>query len=124
MIKRRKEYVTEVIQQMRGGEGEFVIEHLVDKAVLGMSGRLFAKGTLKSGHSVGWHCHETDMEICHILNGVATVYDNDETPHELKAGDTHVCLPGQRHSIVNRGTETLEYLAVVLYPDGSKIDNK
>ena len=118
MIRRKEECPQEIMVRMKAGNGEFRVEHLVGKEVLGTAGRLFAKGILKPGHSVGWHVHDkTEMEVCYILSGMATILDDGSNPVKLLPGDTHVCLPGSGHSIVNEETEDLEYLAVVLFPE-------
>lgn len=117
MIIKKSEYPRETIIAMKCGKGEFQIEHLTERTLLGAAGRLFARGTLKPGHSVGWHQHEDDMEICYFLQGTATVYDNNRMPCQINPGDTHVCKQGQSHSIENNGNDDLVYLAAVIYPE-------
>lgn len=34
---------------------------------------------------------------------------------EVNAGDVHIVHPGENHSVINNGTEDLEYIALILY---------
>lgn len=116
MISRKDSCRQEIVKEMKGGIGEFQITHLVDGKLLGNAGRLFARGMLEPGCSVGWHVHEEDMEICYFLSGSGTVMEHDRREIDVEAGDVQICLPGEGHGIRNRGTTPLVYLAVVLNP--------
>ena len=54
------------------------------------------------------------MEVCYVLSGSGLVEDAQAGCTRLTPGDTHICLPGDTHKIVNDGTVPLVYLAVVL----------
>ena len=56
------------------------------------------------------------MEVCCVLSGSVLVEDAQAGCTRLTPGDTHICLPGDTHKIVNDGTVPLVYLAVVLNP--------
>lgn len=56
------------------------------------------------------------MEVCYVLFGSGLVEDAQAGCTRLTPGDTHICLPGDAHKIVNDGTVPLVYLAVVLNP--------
>jgi len=120
MIIKNGEYLVEIIKNMKGGIGEFYIEHLVDEKMLGNAGRLFARGTLQPGHSVGWHIHAEDMELCYILKGTGIIIDNDKKQYNITQGDMHICLPGDGHEIINNNDRPLVYMAIVLYPNCNK----
>lgn len=62
------------------------------------------------------HTHTTNMEVCYVLSGSGLVEDAQAGCTRLTPGDTHICLPGDTHKIVNDGTVPLVYLAVVLNP--------
>ena len=98
-----------------GGSGRFVVEHLLRPEELGNHGRLFARGTLAPGHSVGYHVHEGDMELCWFLSGRGEVVEADGCPVPVGPGDCNFVPAGSGHAIRNTGTEDLVYLAVVLY---------
>ena len=107
-----------VVPHMKGGEGEMIQEHLVSQEDLGKAGRLFARGILKPGHSVGMHFHDIDMEICYFLSGTGVVIEND-TEIPVGPGDVNLVRPGEGHEIRNTSaSEDLVYMAVVLYPNG------
>jgi mannose-6-phosphate isomerase-like protein (cupin superfamily) len=118
MIRKRGSYPIEVIEKMRGGNGRFQVEHILSREELGRAGRMFALGTLKSGHSVGMHCHEDDMEVCCFVSGSGVVVEQDGTRQPVGPGDTNFVPRGASHEIVNTGDEELVYLACVLYPGG------
>ena len=58
------------------------------------------------GSSVGYHTHETDMEIVYVLQGTATVR-MDSTTLVYTPGMVHYCPKGFSHSISNLGEEDL-----------------
>ena len=118
MISKADEYRREIIQNMKGGVGQFEIDHLVEKQYLEGAGSLFARGTLAPGHSVGWHVHADTVEICYVLSGSGIAVEDDGTRHDISVGDTQVCRSGCGHEIINNGDEPLSYLAVVLYAKG------
>ena len=62
------------------------------------------------------HTHIANMEVCYILSGSGLVEDAQAGRTRLNPGDTHICLPGDAHKILNDGTVPLVYLAVVLNP--------
>lgn len=62
------------------------------------------------------HTHTANMEVCYILSGSGLVEDAQAGRTRLNPGDTHICLPSDAHKILNDGTVSLVYLAVVLNP--------
>ena len=114
MIRRKNETETEVRKNMRDGDGQVEITKFVSSAELYEKGRLFAKLTLEPGCSIGYHTHEADSEIFYILKGEAVYSDNGKEV-TVSAGDVTVTPKGEGHSIANRGTETVEVIAVIVY---------
>ncbi|MBP3446752.1 MAG: cupin domain-containing protein [Clostridia bacterium] len=114
MIRRNDEYKIDVREQMRGGNGTVKIENFVSAAEMNDKGRLLGKIILEPGSSIGYHIHEHDAEIFHIIKGIAQYTDGDKTV-TVNAGDTMVCPTGTGHSIANEGDETVELIAVIVY---------
>lgn len=99
-----------------GGAGEFGVETILTREQLGRAGRLFVRGTLRPGHSVGMHRHEGDTEICYFLSGRGVVREEDGTEYAVYPGDVNVTPSGHAHEILNREeNEDLVYLAIVLF---------
>lgn len=112
MIKRSNEMAVDIKVNMRGGEGQAVIKHLYSKDELKGNSRLCARITLEPGHSIGEHAHNSEEEIYYILKGEATVIDNGE-PVIVGPGDAVMTRDGASHAIVNSGSETCEFMAII-----------
>lgn len=95
-----------VAANFKGGEGEYVSRRFVDENNKIMFGRL------EPGSSIGYHSHDTDSEIMYFLEGEATVL-TDEGEEKLLPGQAHYCPKGRSHSLINRGSEPLVFVAVV-----------
>jgi len=114
MVKRKGSYTVQKNENMRGGDGIVVIEHLLTGEELYEKGRLYAKITLEPGCSIGHHVHEGEMESYHIICGEAKVSDNGEIV-TVNAGDTVLTVCGEGHLIKNIGNTALEFIALILY---------
>ena len=100
---------------MRGGDGTVQITNFINSSEeLNDKGRLYSHMTLTPGTGIGYHVHETDSELFYILKGKAEYSDNG-TIVELVPGDVAICPAGTGHSIANKGEETLELVALILY---------
>lgn len=99
---------------MRGGNGEVTLgfsvgpENPVENSIFS----LVATINLDPGSSVGYHVHEDDEELYHILAGNG-LYNDNGTEIEVKRGDAMICRKGEGHSITNTGKEPMIFLAVV-----------
>ncbi len=113
MIYLNQELETEIRPGMRGGSGEVTITHLADEADLCEKGRLFAILDLKPHCGIGWHVHENDTEIFHVLEGSAE-YNDDGKISILHKGDTAVCPVGSGHAVCNKGESACRILALIL----------
>ena len=113
MIKNLDSLQVTVNENMRGGDGEVLIRHISDKDEMHGKCRLYAHILLKKGCSVGYHVHENESELYHILTGTGRYDDNGET-RDVHPGDTTVTAPGQGHSIVNTGEEDLTMMALII----------
>ncbi len=107
-----KDYLKEVRHEMRGGEGDVVIEH-IQKEGLPEKCRLMSKITLEPGCSIGHHVHNSETEYYIITKGEAVV-DDDGTDVPCKAGDVIITPDGYGHSIRNSGSVTMEMIAVII----------
>lgn len=105
----------EIIHNMKGGKGDFHIEHLIDQEKLGKAGNMIARTWLKSGDSVGKHIHEDTIELCYFLAGEGMVIE-DGMESVVHGGDVNYVPMGASHEIVNTGQEDLVYIAMVLKP--------
>jgi mannose-6-phosphate isomerase-like protein (cupin superfamily) len=114
MITRHADLKVDVQKEFRGGKGSVTMEHFMDQATSGGTGRLFAKFTLPPGASIGLHKHEGDCEVYYILGGKALVNDDGETA-EVGPGDVTFCPDGGSHSIENIGESDLTYMAAILF---------
>lgn len=113
MIKRKEDMNTVVNENMRGGDGSVKITHVLSRDEYKGNSRLIGVITLEPGCSIGAHVHENEEEVFYIMEGTATYLDNGETV-TLNAGDSCVCLGGEKHSIANRTDSTLKIFAVIL----------
>ena len=99
---------------MRGGDGRAVVTDILEKGEYRGHARLIGKILLEPGCSIGTHVHENEEEVFYIMEGTA-VYDDDGKEEILNAGDSCVCLGGQKHSIANRSeNDRLVVFAVIL----------
>ena len=114
MIKRKGSYDVQRNENMRGGDGIVIIEHLLTPDELYEKGRLYAKLILEPGCSVGHHVHDGEMESYYIISGEAEIDDNGEYV-TVSSGDTVLTKSGEGHSVKNVGSGTLEIIAQILY---------
>ena len=114
MVRRSSERKIET-KKMFGGEGEVVLQHILNGAEeMYGKGRVFAHTVLAPGCEIGWHIHHGDGETYYILRGRGEYSDNG-TLVTVGAGDVTYVGDGEGHSLKNTGTETLEAIALILY---------
>jgi len=114
MVKRKGSYTIQKNENMRGGDGVVVIEHLLSQSELYEKGRLYAKIILEPGCSIGHHVHEGEMESYYVVCGEAEVSDNGEVT-TIYPGDSVLTPSGEGHSVKNVGDTTLELIALILF---------
>ena len=114
MFIKKEDCIYETIKNMKNGDGEFQLQHIASKENLFNHGRLFAKGTLPPGSSVGLHEHVADVEICYFLEGEGLLIDDNKT-YQVKTGDVNIVYGGKSHEIINNGNKDLVYIVLVLY---------
>lgn len=113
MIKRNSDMKKEIKSQMRGGSGDVELCHILEQKDLKGRCRLVAKITLNEGCSIGVHRHDNEEEIYYIIEGTASITDND-TVGKLYVGDALLTGDGSSHSIANNEKDPLVLLAVIL----------
>ncbi|MBE6368857.1 MAG: cupin domain-containing protein [Lentisphaerae bacterium] len=114
MIRKANECVSEVRENMRGGEKSVKITHFFDeKNELNSPARLCARLELEPGASIGFHQHEKEEEIFVVLSGRAVIDDNG-TEVEVAPGDAILTGNGAGHAVKSLGPETLQLMAIIV----------
>lgn len=94
------------LTDFKGGQGNTIAKMHTDELGKIMLGRL------EPGAFIGLHTHETSSEIIYIISGEANYIFDDKT-ETARAGQCHYCPKGHAHSMINKGTEEVVFLAVV-----------
>lgn len=115
MIKRAEQMLTEIRQNMRGGDGQVEITHLLSPGEYRGQARLIARLTLGRGCSIGYHDHQLEEELFYCISGEGLLCESDGLPDQpLYPGDAAITLSGQGHVICNNRDEPLVLLAIIL----------
>ena len=113
MIKYNRDMTTIQNTNMRGGVGTYDSQLLFGADECAKT-KLFAINTMPPHTSIGVHPHNEEGEAYIILQGTATVYE-DDVRYTLKPGDAEYCTGGHTHGIGNdTDDETLVYLAIII----------
>lgn len=113
MIRNDGSYPRETRENMRGGNGSVLIEYLCTKEELNSATRLCARLTLEPGCSIGFHVHDDEEEVFHIISGKGTVNDAG-ADRAIQAGDTILTGNGAGHAIAANEDSTLVLLALIV----------
>lgn len=105
---------TEVVLHMMGGKGHIVKNTLLTEDQMNSKNRIFAEMTLEPDCSLGYHVHHGDAEAYYILSGEGE-YDDNGVIRTVKAGDVTYTPDGKGHSLENKGSENLVFIALVIY---------
>ena len=119
MFKRSHELKKDVHTDFRGGKGKVFMYHYLDEQGANGAGRVFCRGVLPPGSSIGVHKHTGEHEVYFFLSGKGRVHDNGVWL-EVGPGDMQHCLDGQEHGLENNSNEDLEYIANVFYTEQKK----
>ncbi len=113
----------EKFANMKGGNGEVLIESFIGESEFNGMGRLFAKVTLPKGSSIGYHVHEGDFETYYFLTGKGKYVagkGDERVESVIGPGDVTHTPEGEGHSVENIGDEDLTYIALVLFSEQRK----
>ena len=113
MIKKKSELKQVINENMRGGDGSIIITHLANTDEMYNKSRLFATLVIKPGCSIGYHIHEGESEVFHIISGTASYNDNGNDV-KLTPGDVTLIPEGHGHSIANNGETDLILTALII----------
>ena len=105
---------TEVVPHMMGGKGHIVKNTLLTEDQMNSKNRIFAEMTLEPDCSLGYHVHHGDAEAYYILSGEGE-YDDNGVIRTVKTGDVTYTPDGKGHSLENKGSENLVFIALVIY---------
>ena len=111
MITYQNQQDHSVREFMRGGKKQVEITKL--SAQLPERMRVFNVMTLIPGASIGYHVHENETELFYFLEGNGRVQD-DDTFHDISAGDAMATFSGHGHSVENTGETNLVILAAIV----------
>lgn len=95
-----------VIPNFKGGQKEMQAQMYWDGTTR------ILHGVLIPGASIGEHRHEGNCEILFVVKGCGTIID-DGVSSPISAGQCTFCPEGHSHSLVNSGSEDLEFYAAV-----------
>lgn len=101
------------VEKANGGAGFILKEVLLSPAEMGAHCGLFGKVTIKPGCELGYHEHHQETETYYILKGTG-IYDDNGIEIEVSAGDVVFCEDGNGHGLKNKGTEDVEFVAMIL----------
>ena len=87
---------------------------LVDKAFCGAFEMVH--GTIDPGCGAERHRHETEAQVCYVLDGVMEVTFDDDPPVQCGPGAVVEIPPKVDHLIVNRGDTPLQLLVLYSSP--------
>lgn len=114
MIRRSEEKRVET-KKMFNGEGEAVLQHILNGAPeMYDKGRVFSHLLLRPGCEVGWHIHHGDGETYYLLKGRG-LYNDNGTEVEVGQGDVTFVDAEEGHALKNIGDEDLEAIALILF---------
>ena len=107
-------------ENVKGGTGVVLFDHLLEKDQMGGMCGLYAKVTLRPGSSIGYHTHEGDSESYYVLSGEGTYINNNKEEVHIMQGDVTFTADGEGHSIINTGKENLVFVALIINNEKEK----
>lgn len=103
----------DVHYNLHGGEGEVIIEHLLDGEQMAGKCGLYARVTIPVGSSLGFHPHHGESETYYILSGLGE-YSDGTSKRIVRPGDVTFTPDGGGHGLVNIGGEALVFMALII----------
>ena len=77
MITTASEHQVDKVEQMAGGKGHVIIEHLLGEKELDGKCGLYAKVTIEPNCTLGFHEHHGETETYYILSGEGSYNDGE-----------------------------------------------
>ncbi len=116
MITKNGTHLEVEINQLFKGDGTVVFKHLLDKEEFKDTGRLFSITTIPAKCSIGYHVHENESEVYHVISGEG-IYSDNGNEVRVTVGDTTYCSSGQGHGIKNETDQDLVVVALIIFND-------
>lgn len=105
----------EKIENMCGGKGHVIIEHILGEKELNGKCGLYAKVTIEPGCTLGYHEHHGESETYFILSGEGNYNDNG-TIRQVKQGEVTYTGNGFGHALDNTSdSEDLVFMALIIF---------
>ena len=112
MLNRANGQKTDVIEHLRGGDGQVIRQTLIAPEDSCGKFKMCAKLTLEPGCTIGAHAHMPDAEFCWLLEGELLIQDGGEEKI-VKPGDAWMCGDGASHYTKNVSDKPAVFLAIV-----------
>ena len=90
MLNRANEQKTDIIEHLRGGEGNVIRKTLLAPGDSFGKFKMCAVLTLEPGCTIGEHAHMPDAEFCWLLEGELVIADGG-AEHTVHPGDAWIC---------------------------------
>lgn len=103
----------ERIENMCGGKGHVIIEHILSEKELNGKCGLYAKVTIEPGCTLGYHEHKNESETYYFLSGEGN-YDDNGVVKKVKKGDVTFTGSGYGHALTNTSSEDLVFMALII----------
>lgn len=104
---------TEKIENMCGGIGHVIINHILGEKELNGKCGLYAEVIIEPGCSLGYHEHHGESETYYILSGNGD-YDDNGTVRPVQAGSVTFTPSGSGHGLINTGNTDLVFMALII----------
>jgi mannose-6-phosphate isomerase-like protein (cupin superfamily) len=113
MVIQKKDLIKNIRPNMRGGNGQVVLNSVEPDEMLPPHTRLFSEIVLEPGCSIGDHVHNGESEMFFYTEGETTLNDNGQKKI-CRPGDVSICHDGETHGITNEGSVTSKLIAVIV----------
>lgn len=102
-----------VAEEAAGERKKLRLDKLLAEGVAPESLRTYAHAELDPDAEVSYHVHTGECECYYILSGKGDYNDNGEIV-PVEAGDVTFTPSGHGHGLKNTGTDTLEFMALII----------
>lgn len=113
MINRAKDQQTEIKEQLRGGDGNAIVRHLITPENSCGKFKMCAVLTLEPGCSIGEHPHMPDAEFCYLMEGELVIEDGGKE-YTVHPGDAWICGDGAQHYSKNCSDKNAVFMAIIV----------